>query len=724
MNRPRKRVLLFGLSLILAMTMLRGADPWPIAGLRMSYFDFLQRLDPRPPADTPVRIVDVDEDSLAAIGQWPWPRSVLADLVDQLNAQGAAVVAFDALFAEPDRYSPANLLSQPGVAELLPRDIDRADFSRFDTDTRLAEASTTMPTVFGIAATTSSSPALQYDKAGFVQIGQAPADGLIALSSTTPLLPELQAAASGIGNINVDPLSEGGVIRRVPLLWRTPTGPLPSLSIEALRVALGVSTVLVNGSPDIEAVTESLQIGEFEVPTTDDGQFWVRFRHDDPAFYVSAKDVLENPEKSRPLVEGQIVFVGTSAAGLLDIRTTALGENVPGVSIHAQIVEQILLGDFLHRSDFVGGLEILAFLALGLIVTIVMSRFGAFTSLAAGAISAMSVLAGSFLLFSRNGILFDASFPVLGGAVNFGALTAYQFLVADREKRAIRKSFTHYVSPDVLNEIEKEGYKLKLGGETRMLTILFCDIRNFTTLSETMEPNDIVTMLNTLFDRLSDAILEQKGTIDKFIGDSVMAFWNAPLALEDHPRRACLAALAMRNSLKAFNETPFMAQRPKIDIAVGCASGLACVGNVGSARQFNYSVVGDTVNVASRVESSCRELGYPIVIPGETGEAAADLAILPAGRIALKGRVETLDVHILVGDAELARSSRFGDLSKAHRALLDVLESASPGSPPSLQAESAMKLCTDLCVDLDPALLEFYNRIPDRIADFRYAKPA
>lgn len=710
---------MFGFALIIAMITARAVDPWPIMSLRASYFDLLQRLDPRRPADTPVRIVDIDEESLASIGQWPWPRSVLAGLVDSLYEQGAAVVAFDSIFAEPDRYSPANLLKQPGIAELLPEDANATDFDRFDTDAKLAEASQRMPTVFGIAATIGNQPSIAYDKAGFVQIGLSPAAGLIGLSSTTPLLPMLEEAASGIGNINVDPFGDGGIVRRVPLLWRTPTGPLPSLSIEALRVALGVSTVLVRGAPDIEGVTESIQLGDFDIPVTDDGQFWVRFRPDDPALYVSARDVLQSPDKTQSSIAGQIVFVGTSAAGLLDIRTTALGENVPGVSIHAQIVEQILLGDYLRRSDFTGGLEILTFLSLGLLMTVVMARQGPFVSMTSGAISALVVLAGSYYLFDRNGILFDASFPVLGGAINFGALTGYQFLVADREKRAIRKSFTHYVSPDVLNEIEKEGYRLKLGGETRVLTILFCDIRNFTTLSETMEPDAIIGMLNDLFDRLSDAILDQQGTIDKFIGDSVMAFWNAPIRIEDHPRRACLAALAMREALFAFNESQVMENKPKVDIAIGCATGPACVGNVGSARQFNYSVVGDTVNVASRVESSCREIAYRIVVPRQTTSAAGDLATLPAGRISVKGRTEPLDVDILVGDSELAKSPQFAELANVHHVLIGILEKSPPGALLTADASAALARCVEIGKDVESGLIDFYGKIPARMRDFR-----
>ncbi|WP_306119860.1 MULTISPECIES: adenylate/guanylate cyclase domain-containing protein [unclassified Roseitalea] len=714
MTRLRWPFLLIGAGLVIVMAALRLADPWPTQALRLFYFDSLQRIDPRAPADLPVRVVDIDEASLAAIGQWPWPRTVMAELVERLGANGAAVIAFDVLFAEPDRYSPARLAEDPALARVLREGLDSDTLAPFDNDAIFARTIARMPVVLGIAATPDPGGAIDYDKAGFVQIGQAPASGLIGLTATTALVPELQAAATGIGSMTVDPGGTDGIVRRVPLVWQTPAGPLPSLSIEALRVALGASTVLVHGSPDVEAITERLQIADFHVPTTDDGQIWVRYRRDDPQLYVPAIDVLDGAETVRPRIEGHIVLVGTSAAGLLDIRTTALGEAVPGVSVHAQIIEQILTGDFLQRSDLIAGTELLVFVFLGLGVTVLMSRFGPVASLATGGVAAVAVLGASYGLYARAGVLFDATFPLLGGAVNFGVLTAYQFVVADREKRMIRRSFARYVSPEVLGEIERAGHRLELGGETRDMTIMFCDIRKFTGLSESLSPTEIVTVLNDLFTRLSEAILDERGTIDKFIGDSIMAFWNAPLSMDDHPRRACLAAVRMRRALASFNGSDLMAGKPKIELAIGCATGQACVGNVGSAHRFNYSVIGDTVNVASRIEASCRPLGYPIVVSHLTGRHASDLAVLPAGRIEIRGRIERQDVDIVIGDADLAGSDAFRRLSDRHAALVAALGDASG----TRAVEALVDECIAVGATIDPQLQPFYRNLVARSDDF------
>ena len=718
MKGARRSFILIGLALAVAMTVLRLADPWPVQSLRLFYFDALQRLNPREPADLPVRVVVIDEDSLSAIGQWPWPRTILGELARRLGEQGAAVVVFDVLFAEPDRYSPARLLDRPELGRLMREDLNQSELSRLDGDAIFAKRLAELRCVVGVAATTTQGPAITYDKGGFVEIGQRPAAGLISLRSTTPLVPAIRSAAAGIGVINVDPTGEGGVVRRVPLLWQTPAGTVPSLSVESLRVALGQSTVLIHGSPDLEAVTESIQIGDYRIPTTDDGQLWLRFRRDDPSRYISAKDVLENSAQLRQLIEGSIVFVGTSAAGLLDIRTTALGENVPGVSIHAQMLEQILAGDYLYRSDLISGVEVLVFVGLSLIVIVLLSRFGPIASMGVGGASAVLVLAASYILQDGAGILFDATFPLLGGAANYGVLTSYRFFVADREKRMIRRSFSRYVSPDVLHQIETSGYKLELGGEIRDLTIMFCDIRQFTGFSEKLSPAEIVTVLNELFTQLSGSILDQKGTIDKFIGDSIMAFWNAPLTIEDHGRSACLAALGMRDRLERFNRSELMADKPKIGLAIGCASGPACVGNVGSAWRFNYSVIGDTVNVASRIESSCRAIQYPIVVSRSTSESARDLAILPAGRIGIRGRSERMDVDIVVGDAEVAGSPLFETLAQRHSELLSMIETGSGHLASDDPIRKALAECAQIAAQIDPDLAGFYEAIPTRIDDF------
>jgi adenylate cyclase len=704
--------LLVGLALLAGLSLFRAAEPYPVREFREAYFDWLQRLAPREFTPLPVRVVDLDEASLAALGQWPWPRHRLALLLDRLVAFGAATVVFDVLFPEPDRLSPSLLAEDPVVAALLARGAIDPEFAAADNDATFAAAMQGRAVVLGIAETAEGGRVP--GKAGLVQIGADPAAGLPVANATTALVPVLREAATGIGSVSTSPWGSAAIIRTVPLLWQSGDGAIPGLAVEALRVAQGESSLVLFGAPEVPGVIESVRVGAFEVPTTPDGQIWLRARRDDPRLYIPARDLLAGaPDPAlRERIEGHIVMVGTSAAGLLDIRTTPLGENVPGVSIHAQVIEQILLGDFLRRSDFTEGLEIAAFALLGLVVVGVMSVAGPLVSMAAGGVAGALVLGGSWLAFTREGVLFDATFPLVGGMIAFAALAGFQFVVADREKRVIRRSFSHYVAPAVLEQIERAGHRLELGGETRVVTVMFCDIRNFTGLSETMPAHDLVTLLNGFFGGLAAEIIAEEGTIDKFVGDSIMAFWNAPVETTDHRLRACRAALKMRGALAAHNAGEAIRGSAPVAIGIGIASGEACVGNIGARNRFNYSAIGDTVNVAARVEAECRPIGYDILVTAAVAEGAAELAFLPAGSPALKGKTERTAAFALVGDAALAASPDFAALKVEHARLIDGLR-AGEMDPARIAA------CKALAAGIEPGLAGFYDRLPQRADDFR-----
>ncbi len=708
---------LLGLGIIAMLVVLRAADPYPVAVVRTLYFDFLQQIAPREPADLPVRVVDIDEASLAQIGQWPWPRDQLAALVTRLQEYGAAVVAFDVLFPEADRMSGARIGSALSSRGLLAPGVGADQLAALDTDRQFAEAIASVPVVLSTSAIPRAEGTPPTPKAGFAEIGLSPSLGLPVVTGMTPLLPQLADAATGLGSMNMAPGGDISVVRTVPLLWRSEAGIVPTLGIEALRVALGADTFVLVGSPDLEGFTEALRLGDFTIPLTPDGQMWVHYRPDDPSLYVPAHAVLapgDDPEL-RAKIEGQIVFVGTSAAGLLDIRETALGQSVPGVSIHAQIIEQILTGDFLQRTGAAEGLEIVILVALGLIVLSVMSLAGPMASILAGFAAGLCVVAGSWLSFRQQGILLDATFPLAGGFFAFSALAAWQFVVADREKRQIRKSFSHYVAPTVLSQIERSGHRLELGGETRPITVMFCDMRNFTPLSATMTPTELVTLLNRHFTGLGEDILSEQGTIDKFIGDAVMAFWNAPVETPDHAARAARAALRMRATVAKGDlaEAGRKSGRdgPQVEVAIGIATGPALVGNVGSRDRFNYSVVGDTVNLAARIETSCRHVDYDIVLSATTAAEAQNLALLDAGHLALKGVAEQTPAAILVGDEAVARSEGFRALSAAHGRLIARLAAGEP-------AERELAECRRLGAEVEPGLARFYARVPERTADY------
>ena len=709
----RAPVLWLGVFLVVALTALRLADPLPFQTLRLSYFDLLQRIEPREYQDLPVRVVDIDEDSLAEFGQWPWPRDKLADLVQKLSAYGAAVIAFDVLFAEPDRSSLSAIMMDPDIYPALSLEARDALSNKLATDLIFGRAIKDLPVVLGQAAGSKSRRgARPYDKAGIVEVGNAPGAGLNNLPFVTPVVPVLRSAAGGLGNVNVSPVGSYGTVREVPLMWRSDAGYWPTFSLEALRLAFGQPIYLLNGSPDIPGFMQSVQLADYRIPTNDRGEIWVYYRWDTPELYVSAADVLNetDPDYLAQKLEGQIVLVGTSAAGLLDIRATALGESVPGVSIHAQIIEQVLTERYLYRNDTIAGLEVLAFAILGLMLTWIMHRSGALNSVIAGGNVAAIVVLGSWVAFRHQAALFDATFPLLGGFLVFGLLTAFQFIVTERDKRIIRRSFSQYLAPSVLDQMERRGFQITLDGELRDLTVMFTDIRNFSPMAEKVPPQKLVALLNELFTDLSESILEQGGTIDKFIGDSIMAFWNAPLDVPDHPRKAALAALAIEKATRAFS-----ARHPEIDppiaVCLGVASGTASVGNMGSRQRFNYSVIGDTVNVAARLESNCRHLSAELVFSQRAFDATPELAWIYAGRLSLKGISERQPTFLLVGDAEMKLSDAFKRFEEAYGSLAAALENGH-------SAEPFLSECLSLAPDLSAQLMPYLDRIADRRTDF------
>jgi adenylate cyclase len=688
------------------VTLLRAADPWFIAEIRDRTFDAYERLKPRS-ADKPlpVRIVDIDDASLAAFGQWPWPRSRLAALVERLGALGAAVVAFDVLFPEPDRTSPARFarglaIDNPADAAALETLAARLP----DNDAAFAAAMAREPVVLGFATEAAPNARRPEAKGGFAFAGADPKRELPAFPGATVNLPVLAKAAAGIGALSLGGRENNGVVRRVPLLFTDGRRLFPSLVLEALRVAQGAKSVIVRstGASGEQAAAPALidlRVGQFRVPLTSLGELWLWYGHDKPGRYVSAKDVLD-PAKTaavRPLVDGQIVFVGSSAAGLFDTRTTALGEVVPGVSIHAQAAEQIIAGRFVSRPDWATGLEIVATILLGAALTALLLVAGARFAAIAGGLAGAAAIGGSWLAFQRFGLFIDPVYPLIGALATYLAVTGILHAVTDREKRFVRQAFGQYLAPTLLARLEAAPDLLRLGGEMRPMTIMFMDVRGFTPISEALSAEEVVSFLNRLLSPLSEAIQAELGTIDKYIGDSVMAFWNAPVAVPGHARRACRAALAMRRALAELNAADAFGFAAgghgdlAVRIGIGINTGEACVGNMGSDRRFNYSVIGDAVNTAARIESGCKEAGVDILVSEATAREVPGMALLPAGEIALKGKARPAALFALVGDEAEAATPAFQAIATAHAALMAALAAGRPAD-----AAAALAQCRTL----------------------------
>ncbi len=711
---------IFAISLlcVVLLTVLRAVDPLPVRNARETSFDLLQRLSPRAYADAPVRIVDIDEASLRALGQWPWPRHMLGELVDRLHAAGAATVAFDVIFAEADRLSPNRLAADPRLSAVLGGAGPLPDNDRVFAD---AMARGAVVIGFGSAADPGPPPPV---KAGFAYTGEDPAGYALPLGGAAPVLPALAEAAAGIGAVLLSHDVSSSVVRRTPMLWSDGEQLYPSLAAEALRVAQGAQTYVVHADPRTGGV-QSLRIGAFEVPTEPTGELNMHFTPHRDDRYVSAADIFDD-DKLRalvPRIEGRIILVGTSATGLFDIRKTTLGENVPGVEIHAQAIEQIVGGQFLYRHDWTRGLEILALVIAALIISATTLFSGARLALFFGGVVAGLICLGAWDALGRYQVLLDPSFPLAGGLAIWFVATSFRYLTSDRERRVIRGAFSHYVHPTVLREIERSHRELRLGGENCELTVLFTDVRDFTQLSERIAPEEVVTFLNKLLDRLGTEIAREAGVIDKFIGDSVMAFWNAPLRQEDHARRACAAALKMRaavaemNAGAGFGLPEIVAKTHTVEIGIGINTGPACVGNVGSAERFDYSAIGDAVNVAARAESASKEVGYDIVVAESTAADTPDLAFVEAGRVALKGKAEPVALKILIGGAEVKASDAFAEFDARFGKMITALAEGDRDL-----GDRAMADCRGLAVVLDPKLLRFLDRVPQRIGDFQVGR--
>jgi len=655
-----------------------ASEPAVLTQIRLIVFDSYQRLDPRPYQPAPVRIIDIDDTSLSRLGQWPWPRTMVAWLIDRLRELGAASIAFDIVFAEPDRTSPRNLAVQ---WEDLPKDdpLRQRLAALPDHDEVLAEAIRNANVVTGFVLTQLPAEREPAAKGTYATAGDDPRQYLPHFRGAVADLPAIEAAAKGNGSFNDIPDLDG-VTRRVPLVLALGDRPYPSLAAEAPPVAQGARTYIVKstGASGVLAFGEhtgvnSVKIGAFVVPTDPTGEVWVHYTRPVPERYIPAWKVLE-PDFDGSLVKDHIVFIGTSAAGLMDLRSTPLEPAAPGVAVHAQIIEQILLGDHLERPDWARGAELFYMLAIGLILMVRLPKVGAQWTAAVGAAAMAAAVSGSLYVYSAYKLLIDPVYPSLVVLLVYISSSAMLYLRTETERRRVRTAFSRYLAPSVVEQLASHPERLKLGGEMRDMTLLFCDIRGFTTISEGLDAQGLTSFINRFLTPMTNLILAAGGTIDKYMGDAIMAFWNAPLDVPDHAARACRAALSMRAELVRLNAAwrKDAAGRAFADvhIGIGLNTGVCCVGNMGSDQRFDYSVLGDDVNLASRLEGQSKVYGVDIVIGERTAAEAPGFASLELDLIRVKGKTRPVRIHALIGDESVKETSAFAALQADHDALI------------------------------------------------------
>ena len=676
------------LGLLTVMLAVRIVDPEPIARFRSSVFDAYLVLSPRATdKNYPVKIIDIDEASLAKIGQWPWPRTRLAEIVTRLKEAGAASITFDLVMPESDRLSPdalARLLSEsaPSLAPAL-RDLENLPTN----DAVFGTAMKAAPVVLGFVGTSEPLGTPGPSRASFVTAGDDPRLFVPRFAGSLNSLPVLTAGAKGLGAVNWMP-SQDQIVRRVGMLVNVDDVLYPSLALETLRISLGQTTVFVraSGGSGTQAFgqqtgIEALRVGRTVVPTDGNGQLWLRYAKADPGRTIAAHAVLGGSFKPSE-VAGRMVLIGSSSPLLFDLRATPLDQAVPGVEIHAQALEQMVSGQHLVRPDYAAGAELLFLAASGGLVAWLIAKAGARTAAAVGLASIAGVIGVSWWLYAGAGYLFDPVYPSLALAAVYIAGSLHNTLDTERERSQIRATFSHYMAPALVAELARDPGRLKLGGENRVVTVLFADVRGFTQISEQMDAEPLVALLNQLFTPMTDTIVAHGGTIDKFMGDAVMAFWNAPMDDPDHARHACAAGLAMIAELERLN-TVWQAEaqasgapRPLIELGIGINTGLCCVGNLGSPRRFDYSIIGEAVNVASRLEGITRTYGVPVIAGEATADAISGFAMLEIDRIVPRGKQRAERIYAVLGDANLAETAAFGDIAARHANLMTAIASS------------------------------------------------
>ena len=650
------------LALLVVFAALRVWDPAPVEEVRIRIFDTFQRIDPRKKTERPVTIVDIDEKSMEKLGQWPWPRNRIADLITELTRLGAVVIAFDVVFSEPDRLNPN------AIAETF-RSLDEETRARLrslpSNDQVLADALRNSRVVLGESGLPEELVAL--DKTlpvtGLAMLGEEPQKFMFQFPGLLRNVPVLEHAAAGRGLFTIKP-ERDGIVRRVPMIMLAQGLTMLSLNFEMLRVATNSGTILIKAAKE---GIKSVRIRGLEIPTDKNGQLWVHFARNNSSIYVPAINVLERGV-SPDMIAGKLVLIGTSAVGLNDIKTTPVSPAMPGVEIHAQVLESALAGALISQPIYGIVIEFATALLFGLLVIAFAPQFGPVTLVALGAVFATALIGTSWYFYAQHRELIDFTYPLMSTTAIYLTLIFASFVREQQQRKQIRTAFSQYMSPALVEQLAQSPEKLVLGGEERELTIMFSDVRGFTTISETYkrDPQGLTALMNRFLTPLTNAILARKGYIDKYMGDAIMAFWNAPLDDKDHELNACEAAVGMLERIDELNEVREQEAKETghaffpINVGIGLNTGICTVGNMGSDIKFNYSVLGDSVNLASRLEGQSKEYGFPIIVGSRTALAVKEkFAILELDFIMVKGKKEPEVIYAIAGREDTAQSGRF-----------------------------------------------------------------
>lgn len=621
--------------------------------------------------DQRIVIVDIDEKSLAEVGRWPWGRHHMARLVDELvERQNVAVVGFDVVFAEPDESSGLKRLRQladgplrdtPGFVSQLIGLQDTLDY-----DALFAKSLQNRRVVLGYYFSNDSGQLTNGQLPAPILPGDAFGDRAVGVSRWSGYganIAPLAQAAPMAGFFNSITESDG-VIRAVPLIAEFGGAYYEALALAIFRTLRGMPTVepgyaeappyAVGQVQPLDSIVLRQGVNRMKIPVDERVATLVPFRgpggpNGGSFRYVSAGDVLGGRLAAGAL-QGQIVLVGTTAPGLLDVRVTPEGEIFPGVEIHANVVSGLLDGRLYHKPDYAAGYELLVLVLAGLTLAIALPLLTASRAVLLS-VTVIGVLVGlNVLLFFAFRLVLPLASSLAMAITAFALNMSYGYFVESRSKRELANLFGTYVPPELVDEMVKHSARYSMRATSKELTVMFCDMRGFTKMSETMEPTQLQALLNSVFSRLTTLIRNNRGTIDKYMGDCVMAFWGAPVETADHPRLAVKTALEMSREIALVNDERRARKMPEISVGIGLNTGNMCVGDMGSNVRRSYTVIGDAVNLGARLEALSKTYGVDLVVSEHTQQLVPQYVWQELDRVRVRGKAHAVAVYTPLGE--------------------------------------------------------------------------
>jgi adenylate cyclase len=678
------------------------------------------------PAGGETIIVAIDEKSLSELGRWPWPRTTIAKLVDALKGYGAKAVGFDIVFAEPDANSSLNAVTElsreakeAGIRDARLLGLLEEKQKLADTDAALAQSiekagNVTLGYFFHISEKDVGHLTEQEIAAGEKEIANSRFQMVRARKGANeallthayaaqPNLPRLSEFAGNSGYFNSFPDSDG-VIRWSPLIIKFRDNYYTSLALSMIAQYLDWPMLVLNLA---EYGVESVILDKLEIPTEERGRMLINYLGPGKTFpHYSVSDIL-NDRLPAETFKGKIVLVGATATGIYDMRVTPFSAVYPGIEIHATVIDNILHRNFLIHSGWTRFLDICTIIVMGLIMGTAIPRLKAVAGIALCLALIGAFVAANAAVFIKLNVWMNLIYPALTMITIYLGITIYRYVTEEREKKKIRGAFQYYLTASVVNEILKDPSKLKLGGDKKNLSVMFTDIRGFTSIAEKLTPEELVHLLNEYLTAMTDVVFKYDGLLDKYIGDAIMAVFGAPLDQPDHALRACRTGIEMISELRRLREKWAAEGRPDVNIGVGINSGDMVVGNMGSQMRFDYTVIGDNVNLASRLEGINKEYGTNIIISEYTYEVVKnELFCRELDAVRVKGKKLPVRIFELLGDKKDAAEwrefvSRFETgLAKYRAGLWDEAITAFKGVIEVRPEDSPARLYVERCEEL------------------------